>query len=361
MASDEFRAFQAQMAAAMAAAPPPTALAERRQRMEEAMSQLPLAEGVRASSLNAGGVTIVSCIPEGGADQPSLLYFHGGGYRLGSAATYRSYGSHLARACSARVLLVDYRLAPEHPFPAAIDDAVLAYRWLIDQGGRSGQLPASEEIRASEEITASEEIVVGGDSAGGGLAAALVLRAKEEGLPLPSGVLCLSPWADLTNGAGSYVRCAPTDALFSKMSADEAAGLYLAGADPAQPYVSPIRGDWSGLPPLLIQASDCEVLTDDAVALAESARTAGVDVELHLYPEMPHVWQLNYPRFPEAVEAVDQISAFVARVTSRRSDKDSVSDRDSLSDRDSVSDRDSAVRSPRFATEPAVDIPGGPS
>jgi epsilon-lactone hydrolase len=331
MASDEFRAYQAQMAAAMAAAPQPTALAERRQRMEEAMSRLPLADGVRATSLNADGVTIVSCIPEESPDEPALLYFHGGGYRLGSAATYRSYGSYLARACTVRVLLVDYRLAPEHPFPAAIDDAVSAYRWLLDQGGPS------------------EQIVVGGDSAGGGLAAALALRANEEGLPLPSGVVCLSPWADLTNGAESYVRCAPTDALFSKMSADEAAGLYLAGANPAQPYVSPIRGDWSGLPPLLIQASDCEVLTDDAVALAENARTAGVDVELHLYPEMPHVWQLNYPRFPEAVEAVDQISAFVARVTSRRSDKDSVSDRDSV------------VRSPRFATEPPVDIPGGPS
>jgi acetyl esterase/lipase len=158
--------------------------------------------------------------------------------------------------------------------------------------------------------------VIGGDSAGGGLAAALALRARDEGLPLPAGVVCLSPWADLTNRAGSYTRCAESDVLFSKMSADEAAGLYLNGADPSDPMASPVRGDWAGLSPLLIQASECEVLVDDATGLADEARRAGVDVELHLYPDMPHVWQMHYPLFPEAVQAVDQVCEFVARVTS---------------------------------------------
>jgi acetyl esterase/lipase len=300
MASDEFRAFQAQMAAAMAGAQP-ASLAERRERMETSMSRLALAEGVTATSLDAQGVTVVGCARDEGSDDPALLYFHGGGYRLGSATSYQAYGSHLARACSARVLLVDYRLAPEHPFPAAVDDALAAYRWLL-----AGRQPAPK-------------VVIGGDSAGGGLAAALALRARDEGLPLPAGVVGLSPWADLTNGADSYTRCAGSDALFSKMSADEAAGLYLNGTDPANPLASPVRGDWAGMPPLLIQASECEVLVDDATALADTARRAGVDVELHLYSDMPHVWQTHYPLFPEAVEAVEQVRDFVARVTSRGS------------------------------------------
>ena len=262
------------------------------------MSRLPLADGVTATAHDAGGVEVISCIRQESSEDPSLLYFHGGGYRLGSAASYRAYGSHLARACSARVLLVDYRLAPEHPFPAAVDDALVAYRWVL------GQQPSPRRI------------VVGGDSAGGGLAAALALRTRDEGMPLPAGVICLSPWADLTNTAGSYTRCAESDALFSKLSADEAAGLYLDGADPAHPLASPLRGDWRGLPPLFIQASECEVLTDDATGLASNARGAGVDVELRLYADMPHVWQVHYPIFPEAVQAVDQVGAFIARVTS---------------------------------------------
>jgi monoterpene epsilon-lactone hydrolase len=298
MVSDEFRAFQAQMASVTAAAQPDS-LAERRTRMETAMSRLPLADGVTATAYDADGVGVISCRRDEGRDDPALLYFHGGGYRLGSATSYRAYGSHLARACSARVVLVDYRLAPEHPFPAAVDDALVAYKWLLgDQ-----RVPA-------------DRVVVGGDSAGGGLAAALALGVRDEGLPLPAGVVCLSPWADLTNSASSYTRCADTDALFSKSAADEAARLYLDGADPAHPLVSPERGDWRGLPPLFIQASECEVLIDDATGLADRAGAAGVEVELHLYDDMPHVWQVHYPIFPEAVQAVDQIRAFVARVTS---------------------------------------------
>ena len=160
-----------------------------------------------------------------------------------------------------------------------------------------------------------EHVIISGDSAGGGLAAALALRVRDEGLSLPSGVVCLSPWTDLTNAGASYVRCADTDAWFSKSAADEVAANYLHGADPTDPRASPLRGDWSGMPPLLILASEAEVLADDATGLAETARRSGVDVELHVYPDMPHVWPLNYPKFPEAVQALEEISAFVARVT----------------------------------------------
>jgi monoterpene epsilon-lactone hydrolase len=295
--SDEFRAFQARLATP-ARGPAPATLQARRAGMEAAMGSLPLADGIDAVPVDVDGLSLVDCRPRGVPDAPAVLYFHGGGYRLGSARSYRAYGSQLARACSARVVLVDYRLAPEHPFPAAVEDAARAYRWLVPTR------------------PAGARVVVGGDSAGGGLAAALLLRARHEGLPLPAGAFCLSPWADLRNTASSFSRCAGTDSLFSQASADEAAGLYLGPADPSDPLASPVLGDWSGLPPLLIQASAAEVLADDAVHLARAARAAGVEVEVALYEGMPHVWQLHYPAFPEAITAVEQIAAFIARVTS---------------------------------------------
>lgn len=280
----------------LSAAPPPTTLEDRRAQMEAAMGGLPLAEGTVAEEIDAGGVRIVACRREGAEDDPVLLYFHGGGYRLGSARSYRAYGSNLARACSLQVLLVDYRLAPECPFPAAVEDALHAYGWALER-----HEPGT--------------VVVGGDSAGGGLAAALLLASRDEGLPAAAGAACLSPWADLTNTAASFLRCSDTDALFSKAAAEEAALLYLQGADPTQPLASPVYGNWTGLPPLLVQASEDEVLADDASTLAAVAEKAGVAVELHLYPGMPHVWQLSYPAFPEAVQAVEELGNFVRRVT----------------------------------------------
>ncbi|MDA8044171.1 MAG: alpha/beta hydrolase [Actinomycetota bacterium] len=297
MVSEEYRVFQKQMAEALAAAPPPETLADRRARMETGMGSLPLAPGVEADQLDADGVAVVRCRRAEAVDDPVVLYFHGGGYRLGSARTYRAYGSRLALAAAATVILVDYRLAPEHRFPAAVEDALRSWQWLLSTGVAPGRS------------------VVAGDSAGGGLAAALLVAARERGLPLPAGAVCLSPWADLRNQSASYARCADSDELFSKQSADEAAALYLDGADPAHPLASPALAAWDGLPPLLIQASSDEVLADDATALARAARAGGVDVERHEWDGMPHVWQLHYPAFPEAVEAVRQVARFVARVT----------------------------------------------
>jgi epsilon-lactone hydrolase len=296
MASSEFHAFQERMAS-MPAAPPPPSIQALRERIDASMGNLPLADGTTAREVDASGVPAILCEREDGSDDPMLVYFHGGGYRIASALAYRAYGSNLARACRARVLLVDYRLAPEHRFPAAVDDALAAYRWALDSG------------------TAPGGIVVGGDSAGGGLTGALLLAARAHSLPLPAGAVCLSPWADLTNTSGSYESRAGADKLFSKTSATEAAALYLDGSDPTDPLASPVFGDWSGMPPLLIQVGDAEVLLDDAALLARVAREAGVDVEHRVYPEMPHVWQLNFPAFPEAVEAVEEIGRFIHRVT----------------------------------------------
>jgi acetyl esterase/lipase len=297
MASPEFHALQEKMAAAPPP-PPPANIQELRARIDANMGNLPLAEGTSAAEVDANGVHSILCTRDGGDDDPVFVYFHGGGYRIASALAYRAYGSQLAKACGARVLLVDYRLAPEHPYPAAVDDAVAAYQWVLDQG------------------TAPGRVVIGGDSAGGGLTAALLLAAKERGLPLPAGGVCLSPWVDMTLTAASYEARRDADKLFSKTSAEEASEIYLAGHDPKDPLVSPVFGAWSGMPPLLIQVGDAEVLLDDAAQLASVAAAAGVDVEHHVYAEMPHVWQLSYPAFPEAVDAVGQIAEFVRRVTS---------------------------------------------
>jgi acetyl esterase/lipase len=297
MASEEFKAFQARMAASPPP-PPPATIQELRDRIDASMSQLPLAEGTSAKEVDANGVRSILCSRDDGGDRdPLLVYFHGGGYRIASALAYRAYGTHLARECGAQVLLVDYRLAPENPFPAAVDDAIAAYSWALDQG------------------IAPSRIVAGGDSAGGGLVAALLLRARSDGKPLPAGAVCLSPWVDLTNSATSYTANAERDKMFAKTAADDARALYIGERDPRDPFMSPVFGEWAGMPPLLIQVGDTEVLLDDAAQLASTAAAAGVDVEHHVYADMPHVWQLNYPAYPEAVDAVRQIAAFVARVT----------------------------------------------
>lgn len=296
MASKEFQEFQQRMAAAPQP-PPPANVQELRARIDASMGNLPLAEGTSAKEVDAGGVPAIVVTRDAGQDDPTFLYFHGGGYRIASALAYRSYGSHLASACKARVVLVDYRLAPENPFPAAVDDAVASYRWLLDDG-----VPANR-------------IILGGDSAGGGLTAALLLAAKQQGLPLPAGAVCLSPWVDLTITADSYDTRKDTDKMFGREAALAARELYLGDHDPTDPLASPVFGEWSGMPPLLIQVGDTESLLDDAARLAATAAAAGVDVEHHVYPDMPHVWQLNYPAYPEAVDAVNEIAAFIARVT----------------------------------------------
>ena len=296
MASQEFKALQAALAA-QPAPEPPRDLPELRARIDRNQARLPLAEGVAAREVDAGGVPAILLEPEGVETPPDLLYFHGGGYRIGSALGWRAYGSHLARACAARVLLADYRLAPEHPFPAAVDDAAAAYAWLLESSASPGR------------------VVLGGDSAGGGLAAAALIDIRRRGRPSPAGGVLISPWADLTNRAETFRTRAEADKLFSLRQAREASELYLQGRDPTHPLASPVFADWSGAPPLLIHVGDAEVLLDDAHRLARRAREAGVDVRLRVYDEMPHVWPLSYPAFPEAVQAVDEIAAFVTEVT----------------------------------------------
>ncbi|MCG9478347.1 MAG: alpha/beta hydrolase [Actinomycetia bacterium] len=296
MASKEFHALQEAMAA-RPVPPPPADIAEQRSRIDEAMAQMPLAEGTVSEPFVRSGVAGIECRPVELADNaPILLYFHGGGFRIASALAYRSYGSHLAAVLGARVLLVEYRLAPEHKFPKAVDDCFAVWESLLAEGIDTGR------------------IVIAGDSAGGGLAASVTMHALADGV-LPAGVICCSPWVDLTITADTYDTNAESDKLFSRTSAEEAAPAYLGGADPMNPIASPLFGDWDGAPPLLILVGDAEVLLDDSRKLAEVAKSAGVDVTLSVYPEMPHIWTMSYPAFPEAVEGVTEMAEFVARVT----------------------------------------------
>ena len=277
--------------------PAPPDLVERRRAVEELAAARPLPPDVDLVETEAGGVPALELLPRAATGPAVVLYFHGGGYRMGSIRSYASFTAHLAAACGTRVLSIDYRVAPENPFPAALADAAAAYRSLPACGTPAGS------------------IVVAVDSAGGGVAAALLLYLAQVGLPAPAGAALLSPWADLRNVADAFTRCAATDELFSKRQADEAAGFYLAGHPAEDPLASPALGSWRGAPPLLVQASDAEVLSDDAALLARTARAAGVAVDHEVYPGVPHVWHLQYPALPAATRAVERVAAFVARVT----------------------------------------------
>ncbi len=297
MASNEYQAFQKTMAE-RPVPPPPANLQELRDRIDAGAGAQPVADGVTAEPMEIGGVSCIVCRPDGVTDDaPVLVYLHGGGFRMASALAYRAFGSHLAKAMQGRVVLVDYRLAPENPFPAALDDTEAVYRGVLETGARP------------------EQVAVAGDSAGGGLTASLAIRTMAEG-PRPAALICSSPVSDLTASSESYDTNASTDKLWSKTSANEVAELYLAGHDPTDPEVSPLFGSWDGAPPLLVQVGSIETLLDDSRRLVEVADAAGVDVTLHVYEDMPHVWQMSYPAFPEAVEAVEEIAAFVRQHTS---------------------------------------------
>jgi epsilon-lactone hydrolase len=220
-----------------------------------------------------------------------LLYIHGGGYVSCSPSSHLPITSSLARLLKWRVFSLGYRLAPEHPFPAAVDDAAAAYSWLLTQGARP------------------ETIAVAGDSAGGGLALALLLRLRRTGVPLPARAVLLAPWADLT-GKGPY-RNAKTCAMFTGEEGGAFASLYLNGVPAETEEASPLFADLRGLPPLLVQVSSTELLLDDALRLHQKASSASVDARLSVYPGLPHVWQMFAGLVPEARMALQEAVEFV--------------------------------------------------
>jgi acetyl esterase/lipase len=227
----------------------------------------------------------------GGVPAGTLLYLHGGGYFACSPLTHRSITAAYAIR-GFKIFAPDYRLAPEHPFPAAVDDALAVYKALLASG------------------IAPETLVVGGDSAGGGLALATLLAAKAEPLPMPACALLFSPWTDLAGTGASLQTNRRRDAMLVSDKLQDGAGFYLNGADPRNPLASPLYGDLAGLPPLLIQVGDTEILLDDSTRLATAARAAGVMVDLKVWANMPHVWQVSQIFLPEARKAMDEAAAF---------------------------------------------------
>jgi acetyl esterase/lipase len=229
----------------------------------------------------------------------SILYFHGGGYALGSPRAHAEMASWIARAAQARVFVLDYRRAPEYRFPAALEDALLAYRWMVNSGADP------------------RTIAVGGDSAGGGLTLALLTTLRDRGEPLPSSAVCISPWVDLAMTGESIVSRAALDPLLTREGLRQFADWYLGGQDARNPLASPLYADLRGLPPLLVQVGTSEILLDDAVRLSERARAAGVRVTLTKYEDMPHVWHVFASFLPEGREAGREIGEFVMQHSRR--------------------------------------------
>jgi acetyl esterase/lipase len=267
-------------------------LGDMRARWDAQAAGMPLPPGVTAAPVDAGGVR-AEWIRAGEDGRGALVYFHGGGYVMGSIATHRLLLAALAAATGLPVLAVDYRLAPEHPHPAAVEDAARAYRWVLGRGA---------DPRA---------IVVAGDSAGGGLAVATLVALRDAGDALPAGGVCISPWTDLTLESATIRSKADVDPLVPHRILAMGAEAYLAGAPATTPTASPLFAELAGLPPLLVQVGTEEVLLDDARELARRARAAGVDVTLEVWEEMFHVWHAFAMLLPEGRQAIDRIGAWV--------------------------------------------------
>ena len=271
-------------------------VAKQRELFHQMISSIPLPADVTTTPGELGGVPVVTVETPGGDPSTLVLYFHGGAYVLGSAADSVGLASDVARRVGARVISVDYRLAPEHPFPAAVDDAVAAYRALLDDG------------------IASSAIAFVGESAGAGLVAATLVAIKEAGLPQPAGAALFSPWADLTVSGESATGKAAVDPSLTAEALRTRAIDYLGDTDAATPLASPVFADLTGLAPLFIQVGSHEILLDDAVRLAARAGVYDVPVQLQVWREVPHVFQSFSALLDEAGAALDAAAAFIRAV-----------------------------------------------
>ncbi|MAF38025.1 MAG: alpha/beta hydrolase [Chloroflexi bacterium] len=264
---------------------------------ERIMSVLPMDDDIETERVGVNGVPAEWIWAPESQENRVILYLHGGGYLFGSARTHRVMLAHMARAAKARVLALDYRLAPEIPFPAPVEDSVSAYRWLQAQG------------------ISPHKIAIGGDSAGGGLVVAALVALRSVGEPMPAAGVCISAWTDMESTGTSMATNAEADPSVSKERLLKIAKVYLGGKDPRAPLASPIHADLTGLPPLLLQVGSIEVLLDDSTMLKSRAKEAGVSVEMEVWEDMPHVWHHYAPILPEARKAIGKIGEFVLEHT----------------------------------------------
>jgi len=276
---------------------PPGNLEEFRTGFETFSAQFFVSKDATCTPVEAGGVPAEWISTPGAANDRVVLYLHGGGYVLGSVNTHREMLIRLSRAASARVLALNYRLAPEHPFPAAVEDATAGYRWLLSQGVKPNR------------------VVVAGDSAGGGLTAAALVAIRDAQLPSPAAGVCLSPWVDMEGIGETMTTKAKIDPMVQKEGLLGMASLYLNGKDPRSPLAAPLYADLKGLPPLLIHVGEAETLLADSTRLTERAKAAGVKVNLEVWPDMIHVWHLFASVLPEGQQAIEGIGKFVREHT----------------------------------------------
>jgi phosphinothricin tripeptide acetyl hydrolase len=252
---------------------PPRPWPERRAGIDALGSAAPVPEGCAVEPLTLGGVACEKITPKGADAARTIFYLHGGGYCIGGCASHRAMAARMAAEAGATAYTIDYRLAPEHRYPAAVDDALAAWRALL-----------------SDEKRDAARTVIAGDSAGGGLSVATAVAARDAGLGTPAGLHLISPWANLTNASPAYQAKGETDFIITQAGIDEFATNYLGDIDPRLPLASPVFADLSGLPPMLIQVGSEEVLMSDAILLAEAAGLARVDVTLRIWPDMVHIW-----------------------------------------------------------------------
>lgn len=268
----------------------PLALMQRLVPMDARRAQLPA--GVSRSTVLADSVPCEWLIPEDSPADRALVYLHGGGFVFGVSSLHLQMVAVLAQKMNVRALMVDYRLAPQHPFPAPLEDCVTACRWLFREG------------------FAAQNVVIAGDSAGGHLTLTTLMKLRDDGDPLPGAAACLSPVADLTDKGQLLAQ--GYDPLLHPRASKKFQQSFVAGNDPNNPLVSPVYGDWHGLPPLLIHAGEDELLRADALRCESLAQAAGVDVRLEIYPRMWHVWQLNLD-VPDAQKSLNGIAQFLTR------------------------------------------------
>jgi epsilon-lactone hydrolase len=257
-----------------------------------------VASDVRCEPTIAGGVKAEWIVPPGADAERVLLYFHGGGYVMGSINTHRAMVARMVRAARARALMIDYRLAPEHPFPAAVEDATRAYRWLLTQGYEP------------------RRIALAGDSAGGGLTLAALLALRDALTPLPACAVPISPWTDAEGTGASVKTNAAKDPMVREADLLRYGKLYGGNTDLRNPLVSPLYGDYRGIPPLLIQVGEAEIILDDSTRVAERAKHSGVRVDLEVWDEMVHVWHVFAKLLPEARQAIEKMGSYVIAHTS---------------------------------------------
>ncbi len=268
-----------------------------RQSLAKLTGMAAMPKGVKFEKVECDGVPAEWAIPDNLKNPGAVLFLHGGAYVAGSIATHRALVGRIAKASKTKILSIEYGLAPERPFPHGLDDAIKAYNWLMKKGFDH------------------KKIVISGDSAGGGLAICTLVRLRDENAPQPAAGVVMSPWLDLLNSGDSGKRLAKEDPMLSVVSGHNYAKLYGTENDLKHPHISPLYTDPKGLPPILIQVSNHEILLDDTTRFETKAKAAGVNIEVEYWDKMVHVWQAYGPYLPEAMKAIEKMGDYIEKKT----------------------------------------------